>query len=64
MVCLRRPCHVALLPIQAAAERLRLAKMLAAQGRVEQQVSQLATLREDRQAEVQSGHNSGLIRDK
>lgn len=32
--------------------------------RVERHVSQLATLQEDRAAEVQSGHNSGLIRDR
>jgi len=50
--------------MQAAAARLREAQLAIVQERVERQVSQLATLQEDRQAEVQSGHNSGLIRDK
>ena len=44
--------------------RLREAQLAVTQERIERQVSQLATLQEDRQAEVQSGHNSGLIRDK
>lgn len=50
--------------MQAAAARLREAQLAIVQERVERQVSQLAIFQEDRQAEVQSGHNSGLIRDK
>ena len=50
--------------VQAAAMRLRTAQLNIVQERVGRQVSQLATLQDDRQAEVQSGHNSGLIRDK
>lgn len=52
------------LVVQAAGARLREAQLAIVQEHVERQVSQLATLQEDRQAEVQSGHNSGLIRDK
>jgi hypothetical protein len=50
--------------VQAAAARLRAAQLLIVQERVERQVSQLATLQDDRQAELSSGHNTGLIRDK
>ena len=57
-------CDMWIHPVQPAAARLRVAQLTELQGRVERQVSQLATLQEDRQAEVQSGHNSGLVRDK
>lgn len=53
-----------LLALQEAAERLRGAQLLVTQERVEREVSHLATLKEDRSAEVQSGKASGLIKNK
>lgn len=56
--------NAALPALQEAAARLRAAQLLVTQERVEREVSLLATLKEDRSAEVQSGHATGLIRNK
>lgn len=50
--------------LQDAADGLRTAMLRHTEIKVERHVSFLATLQEDRGAEVQSGHNTGLIRDK
>lgn len=49
---------------QEAAASLRAAMLRNTEVKVERHVSFLSTLQEDRGAEVQSGHNTGLIRDK
>jgi hypothetical protein len=51
-------------PSQEAAAGLRLAMLQHTQVKIERHVSFLATLQADRGAEAQTGHNTGLIRDK
>lgn len=50
--------------MQEAAAGLRTATLRHTEIKVERHISFLATLQEDRGAELQSGHNTGLIRDK
>jgi len=50
--------------MQEAAEGLRQVMLRNVESKVERHVSLLATLQEDRSMVVQSGHDSGLIRDK